>query len=136
VLDNNKISLAKYRLEHASQCLKAANTLLEIGDFKGAANRSYYAIFHAMRAIFALDGLDFKKHSGLISEFRKRYIKSGLLSEKLSDNINELFQVRTDSDYDDFYLISHDEVREQIQNAYDFIKEVRHYLNTLLPSNF
>jgi len=81
VLDNNKISLAKYRLEHASQCLKAANTLLEIEDFKGAANRSYYAIFHAMRAIFALDGLDFKKHSGLISEFRKRYVKSGLLSE-------------------------------------------------------
>jgi len=136
MLDDNRINLAKYRLERALQCLESADALLSIEDFKGAANRSYYAIFHAMRTIFALDGLDFKKHSGLISEFRKRYIKSGLLSEKLSDIINELFQVRIDSDYDDFYLISHDEVKEQIQNAYDFIKSIRGYLHTQLPSAF
>lgn len=109
---------------------------MDIEDCKGAANRSYYAIFHAMRAVLALDGLDFKKHSGLISEFRKGYIKPGLLNERLSDTINELFQVRTDSDYDDFYLLSHGEVEGQIRSAYDFVQEIRDYLHTRYPSDF
>lgn len=126
--NENREDLARYRLEHAQQCLAAANVLLTIQDYKGAANRSYYAVFHAMRSILALDGLDFKKHSGVIAEFRKRYIKSGALSEQLSDTINELFQVRTDSDYDDFYLISLDEVQEQMKSAALFVNEVKNYL--------
>lgn len=43
-----------------------------------AANRSYYAIFHAARVVLALDGQDYKKHSGVISNFQKNYIKTGI----------------------------------------------------------
>ena len=42
-------------------------------------HRSYYAIFHAMRAVLALDGIDMKRHSGVMSEFRRLYIKTGIL---------------------------------------------------------
>ena len=54
-------------------------SLLRDDDCKGAANRSYYAIFHAMRAVLALDGIDMKRHSGVMSEFRRLYIKTGIL---------------------------------------------------------
>ena len=66
-----ELGLSKARLEQAGDCLRAAKTLLGIEDFKGAANRSYYAVFHAMRAVLALDGIDRKHHSGIITEFRR-----------------------------------------------------------------
>lgn len=65
-----------------------------------------------MRAVLALDGIDMKKHSGVISEFRRRYIRTGLLPEELSVIISKAFDLRTDCDDDDFYLISKEEVED------------------------
>ena len=64
--------------------------LLAGESYRSAANRAYYAIFHAMRAVLALDGVDMKHHSGIISEFRKRYIKTGVFDASLSGLISKL----------------------------------------------
>ncbi len=61
--------LSLYRLSKAEAYLKDAQTTLKMGLYDTAANRSYYAVFHAMRALLALEGKDFKKHSRLISYF-------------------------------------------------------------------
>lgn len=37
-----------------------------------------------MRAILAFDEIDMKHHSGIISEFRKRYIKTDIFEMRLS----------------------------------------------------
>lgn len=76
---NNRKDLSQYRLDCAKQCIASAKLLLENADYKGAANRSYYAIFHSIRAILVLEGVDFKKHSGVTAYFRQHYIKTGLL---------------------------------------------------------
>ena len=57
-------ALSAYRFEQSLECLQSAKILAECGDYRGAANRSYYAFFHAMRSVFALDNQDFSKHSG------------------------------------------------------------------------
>ena len=59
-----------------------------------------------MRAVLALDGVDMKHHSGIISEFRKRYIKTGVMDASLSGLISELSDVREGSDYNDFFIVS------------------------------
>ena len=41
----------------------------------------------------------------------------------LSDILTVLFRVRTDSDYDDYYVISKDEVNVQIENAGYFMNK-------------
>ena len=66
MLDQNKKELCKYRIEKAYDCLKTAKLLIEAKDYTSSANRSYYAMFHAIRAIMALDGEDRKKHSGVV----------------------------------------------------------------------
>ena len=121
-------ALSQARLEHAVECLSAATNLLETGNYKSAANRSYYAVFHAMRAVLVFDEIDMKRHSGVISEFRRRYIKTEIFETRMSEIISVLFDVRTDSDYDDFYVISKADVEEQIQNAEKFCKAVKEYL--------
>ena len=76
----------------------------------------------------ALDGIDMKHHSGIISEFRRLYIKTGILDSKLSDIIGSLSTVRNNSDYDDFYIVSKKEISRQIENAEYFIATVKEYL--------
>jgi len=121
-------ALSIRRMEQAEQCLESAKLLLEADDIKGAANRSYYGIFHAIRAVLALEGKDFAKHSGVISFFRQNYIKTGILDVSLSDIITDAFQVRTECDYNDNYIISKAAVEEQVQNAERFIKTISDYL--------
>lgn len=55
------INLSKARISHSKDCLKEAEILLSAGEYKGAANRAYYAAFHAMRAVLILDEFDSKK---------------------------------------------------------------------------
>ena len=98
--------------------------------YKGAANRSYYAVFHAIRSVMAIDGTDMKHHSGVIAEFRRRYIKTGEFRKELSDIISAVFDIRTGSDYNDFYVVSKKEVTEQIENARVFVSEITDYLET------
>ena len=103
---------------------------MKLGDYKTVANRSYYAVFSAMRAVLALDGFDSKKHSGIIAEFRKNYLKTGILPKELSPMIDGLVEARQGSDYDDFYIISKEEVEEQLENSKKFILEVEKFLIT------
>lgn len=70
--------LAGYRMDRAKEMLSAAKDNLEIGQYKTSLNRSYYAIFHAMRAANILKGFDSSKHSGVIAYFNKEYLKKGV----------------------------------------------------------
>ena len=130
-MDEHLYALSRHRIEQAEQCLHSANVLVEIEDYKGAANRSYYAVFHAMRSVLALEQKDFAKHSGVSAYFRKTYIKTGIFPVELSDIITEAFEIRSDCDYDDYYLISNAEVMEQIQNAEQFLTAIKVYLKNV-----
>lgn len=84
-----------------------------------------------MRSVLALDGIDMKKHSGTISEFRRLYIATQVFDRSMSKTISQLFDIRTNSDYDDFYVASKTEVEEQVQDAEEFVETISKYLSSL-----
>ena len=131
-MDDRNKDLSKYRLEKANECLASANILLENRDYCGAANRSYYSIFHCVRALLALEGIDYSKHTGVMSHFRKFYVKTGIFDKEYSRIITDAFSVRSDADYDDYYLISKEEVTEQIKKANFFIDGVTEYITHVI----
>lgn len=120
--------LSKYRIDQADECLGSARKNLVMEEYKTAANRSYYCVFNAMKSILALDEIDFKKHSAVISYFRQTYIKTGVFEVKLSDFLEELFRVRGASDYDDFFIVSKKDVEQQIEKAEYFLNEIKEHL--------
>ena len=120
--------LSKARFDRARDCLHTAKVNREISDYRAAANRSYYAIFHSMRAVLALEEVDMSKHSGVMAEFRKRYLKTELLDRNLSAIITQAFEVRNASDYDDFYIVAKEDVDLQIDHAIQFMRAVVDYL--------
>ena len=133
-MDERKKELCYYRLEKAKICLASAKVLVQSGDYCGAANRSYYAIFHCIRSLLALEGIDFSKHSGVMAYFQKNYVKSEIFAKEYSKILMEAFEVRSESDYDDYYMISKEVVNCQIQNAEFFLNGIIKYVDNILIS--
>ena len=103
-MPENRKELMEYRLESARERLKSAKVLLECGSYKDSVGRSYYAMFTAVRALLAKDGIDYSKHAGVISYFQKEYIKTGQLDKKYSKYLSQAFQIRNNTDYSDFFM--------------------------------
>ena len=57
-------ALSAHRFGRAKEELQTAELLLKNANFLSSINRSYYSIFHVIRAVNALDGFDSSKHSG------------------------------------------------------------------------
>jgi uncharacterized protein (UPF0332 family) len=66
--EENRTALANYRLERAAGELASARANLDADRYAESLSDSYYAIFHSIRAALALEGKDFKKHSGVIQK--------------------------------------------------------------------
>ncbi len=127
-----KKDLVLYRLETAKKDLKSAKVLLEIDDCKGANNRAYYAIFHAINAVHAVSGKAYKRHKDAIANFNKDYVKTSIFPREIGRKIGQAEEIRHASDYDDFYIASKEESERQIAVAEEFIKLSEHYfLNEL-----
>ena len=116
-----------YRIETAQSDIKAAEILLNAKEFRGANNRAYYGIYHAISAIHALDGNAYKRHKDALANFNKNYIKTEIFPRKLGRKIVEAEEIRHASDYDDFYIASREEAERQITVAEEFINLVEKY---------
>lgn len=51
------VDLSRYRFEKAKEMLSTAKRDYNAEDYSSANNRAYYCIFHAMRAVLALDDM-------------------------------------------------------------------------------
>ena len=123
------IDLSKYRLEKSHDMLKAALRDMGNEDYASANNRAYYSIFHAMRAVLALEQKDFKKHSAVIAQFTQSYLKTNVLSREHGALITNASLIRNRSDYEDFYICSVEDTQRLINGAERFLSDVEAYLN-------
>ena len=118
-------------IKKAKIALNEAKILFNAEQYDGAASRSYYAAFHAMNALLVNDGYRMKKHSGVISKFRELYIKTGIFDVDMSNQISDLFELRTRCDYGNAYAAAKADVEEQIDNAEAIIAAVEERLGSI-----
>lgn len=130
-MESSLKELAGYRLERAREMLSASESNLEIGQYKTSLNRSYYAVFHAMRSANVLKSYDSSKHSGVIAFFTKEYLKTEILDRSLAVIIKDSSFCREKSDYDDFYVAGRAEAEEQLKNAKYFVQKIAEYINLI-----
>lgn len=126
------VTLSKYRLERAKEDLKSAKCNHESGLFKASINRSYYAIFHSLRAVNILDGYDSSKHSGVIAHFNQYFVHTGEFDKGTYKIIDSAYRIREKCDYQDFFIASKEDSAQQIERAEKFISIVESYLDRKL----
>lgn len=131
-MEKRQLDLSHYRMEKAREDLSSSKLNLDNKKFSTSINRSYYSMFHAVRALFALEKFDSKKHSGIISHFNQYYIKPRHVDPEYFKMLTGAFQIRKDCDYDDFYIATYEEAKTQYENAGKFIKGIQEYIETIL----
>lgn len=124
----NEKDLSGYRLERAKEDIQTAKINIENGLYKGAVNRSYYAIFHAIRAVNVLDGFDASKHSSVIAHFNQYHVHTGDFEKGTYKIIDSAYRIREKCDYSDFFIVSKEEAQEQYEKAIVFLEKVEMFL--------
>jgi uncharacterized protein (UPF0332 family) len=131
-MEKRQLDLSRYRLDKAKDDLGISELNLKNKGFSQSINRSYYSMFHAARALLALEKYDSRKHSGIISYFTQHFIKTGKIEPEYSKMLTEAFKIRNECDYDDFYIAAHEDAKMQFENAGKFIKRIEEYIETFL----
>ncbi|MCL2628056.1 MAG: HEPN domain-containing protein [Oscillospiraceae bacterium] len=132
--DKNMRDYSLLRLEKSADDLDTARINYKSEKYDAAANRAYYSVFHAIRAVLALDNIERKKHSGNISYFREHYLATGIFDRVYSDVIKKAELLRNAADYDDELTTSADEANEVINKAQGFCDAVKLYIEKRLKS--
>jgi uncharacterized protein (UPF0332 family) len=81
--------------------------------------------------VFALEGVDFKKHSAVIAHFNKEYVKTGKFSTEISKHIMRAFEIRNESDYEDFFVASKTDAEKQLSHAKDIAVAAKDYIRNI-----
>ena len=120
--------LANRRIEVAKEDLETAKNNLQGKHYRAANNRAYYSIYHAITAVFALENRAYKRHKDTIANFSKDYVRTEIFSRELGKRIGKAEEVRHNSDYDEFYLVTKEESIKQVETAEILLIEVEKYL--------
>lgn len=129
--NEDKEILVRLHLEKAHACLADGDQLVKINSISAAANRFYYAVFHAIHALFVANGINSKSHHGTNAQFHQNFIKTGIIDPKFGHFIALMENMREKADYDVIYDVSKEDLEALIPLAYDFVKQVE----TLLSAN-
>jgi len=120
-------ALVQYRLEQAEETLRASTLLME-HSLGGVMNRSYYAMFYAALALLALRQLETSKHSGAISLFDREFVRTGVFPRELSRWLHQAFRQRLAADYAPLNTVTEDEARQVLDEASQFVAQVKAHL--------
>ncbi len=125
-------ALARHRMARARETFVAADNLLATGSLADAANRYYYAAFHAARAVLAAAELQAAGHKGTIINFQRHFVKSGRIEVETAKALPRAFQLRQQADYDDFAEITAARVEEAQAEVAVFLTACESLLEELI----
>jgi uncharacterized protein (UPF0332 family) len=112
-------------IERAEKAVEASETLASEGYFDFAASRAYYAAFYASTALLLNEGIEFRKHSGVITAIHQHFIKTGLLEKQLGQDLNWLFELRSIGDYGVMLHVPKEKAKQAILAARNFVQAIQ-----------
>lgn len=88
-------------LDRALESAQSARRMQSDGDYNGACNRSYYAVFYAAMGLFELAGDDKpgKTHASLSRKFSEHFVVTGKAPSDLGRALAVTQNLRSKADY-------------------------------------
>ncbi len=129
-----KQELIRYRLQRAHEMLEDGELLLREGRLTSATNRIYYAMFYATSALLATQNLSSSRHSGVIALLHDHFVRPGVFPRELARQLSLAFEMRNDSDYEDFVTPESSELTEMLANARSFVQKVAELVQSPPPA--
>ena len=92
-------TIVALEMKKAHEAYEDIGILIGANRLNAAANRMYYAVFHAVCALLINDGHHVSTHKGSHALFSQHYIKTGILPREFGQLYNQLQTMREESDY-------------------------------------
>lgn len=116
--------LVTLELKKARETYDEIGILISANRLNGAANRMYYAVFHAVCALLINDGIQVNTHRASHSLFSQHYIKTGILPKEYGQLYNQLQTMREESDYNCAYDVEMDELQQRLEPARQLLDDI------------
>lgn len=124
---NQRANIAE-ELARAEEALRAAEALLGLSLFRDAANRLYYAAYHATLALLLTEGLEPATHAGLQMLLGLHFVKPGKVPAALGATLKRLQGYREASDDTRGFVIPEAECRAELDVTRQYLATVRQHL--------
>ena len=122
--------LTQLHLDKAHTCLSDGEQLLGMESISAAANRFYYAVFHAIHALFVANGIQSKSHHGTNAQFHQHFIKTGIIDPKFGHFIAVMENMREKADYDVIYDVTREDLEALKPVAYELVQKIEQLLKS------
>jgi uncharacterized protein (UPF0332 family) len=116
--------LVALELKKARETYDEIEILVTANRLNGAANRMYYAVFHAVCALLIHDGIQVNTHKGSHALFSQQYIKTGILPREYGQLYNQLQTMREESDYNCAYDVEFEELQQRLEPTRRIIEDI------------
>ncbi len=117
-------------LKKAERKFHVAQRLLAEGEYEDAVSRAYYAMFHAARAALSLEESFPRTHSGLVSDFGSKLVRTGKLPRDLGVSLSEAKSIRELADYALKPEITQEDAKHIVEVAKQFVRQLSKYVTT------
>lgn len=119
-MQSSKQESADYA-QRAQKEVAEARVHLKNGYLETALSTAYYSCFYAIHSKLAFLGIIAKSHKQAGIEFRRQYVKTGLMDKKFSRALNLLSEWRETVDYVPLPDVDPQKAKELVAMAEEFV---------------
>lgn len=123
--DEERNTLVRLYLERSDRTMEELEVAISAQKWGMAANRMYYAVFHAVTALFVSDGLPVGTHRGAKATLGQYYVLPGKISPEHSRLFAKLETLRDKADYNILFLAKEEDVMPCYDSAQKFINVIK-----------
>ena len=127
--DNERETIVRMEIEKARKTFADMEFCAKEQKWEAAANRLYYALFHAVSALLINGGQNVKSHRGIMSLFGQHYVRTGLFTSEDGSLLSDLVIMRDNADYNLFFEANEEKIRPYIEPTRQLIEKIAEYIN-------
>ena len=116
-------------IEKADRTFDDVLFCMKEGKWEAAANRLYYALFHAMSALLISDGFQVKSHRGVLAMFGEHYVKTEIFAKKDGSLLSDLVIMRDNADYNCFFEANKEKLQPYIEPTELLLTKIKKYIS-------
>lgn len=119
------------QMQKAADKLSAAKILLGGSFWDDAISRAYYCIYHSASAVLLAEGITAKTHDALKMMFGLHMVKTEKIDRKYGRLLSNLKDERESGDYDLFSDFQREDAESAVEQAEEFLREMKRYLREI-----
>jgi len=115
-------------IQKAESALQVAKELFSNRHYPDGVAKAYYVMFYCASALLINNDIKRSSHSAVISAFGRFFAKTGKIDPKYHRIITKAQIDRETADYDIYKIISKGVAKKRVEEAEEFLNEIRRHL--------